>query len=105
MARSKDPFLKKISGGIGKELVIKQYEGSTVVTRYPNMKDRILSPKQIKNNEYMQLANARAKTIMANLDLSEQHRLRLNVTSNKLYAALIKDFFNAVKAGADPDTL
>jgi len=53
----------------------------------------------------MQLANARAKTIMANLDLSEQHRLRLNVTSNKLYAALIKDFFNAVKAGADPDTL
>lgn len=98
MAWSKSTFLKNFSGKIGKEFVVKQYGDTTVISAYPNMKNRKLSVKQIKNNDLMKLANIRARTIIADPKQRDEHLLRLNVTRNKLYTALIRDFFQAEKA-------
>lgn len=57
------------------------------------MSKRTLSPKQLANQEIMLEANAVAKGIMANEELSRAAQVRLNVTRNKLYTALVKEYF------------
>ena len=97
MAISKNLLLKSLSGQIGQQLVIKQYGEKTVVSKYPDMSRRKLSPKQKQVNQTMKDANYRAKKIMANDDLRSEAQVRLNVTLNKLYTALIKEFFQSSK--------
>lgn len=49
----------------------------------------------------MEEANYAAKEILADDELRNAARVRLNVTSNKLYTALIKEYFkNAREADA-----
>jgi hypothetical protein len=98
MAISKNMLLRNLSGGIGGQIVFKQYGELTVVSQYPNMSKRKLSKKQKQNNETMEEANYAAKTIMANEELRNEAQLRLNVTRNKLYTALIREYFMKVKA-------
>lgn len=93
MAISNSIFLQKLSGHIGKELVFKQYGDKTVVSKYPNMKKRKLSEKQLRNLEIMEEANYRARYIISNDALRDEAQVRLNVTRNKLYTALIKEYF------------
>lgn len=100
MATSDSLLLKFMSGQLGKELVIKRYGDKTVVSVYPDMSRRKLSPKQKKVNETMEDANYEAKRIMASEELRAEAQVRLNVTSNKLYTALIKEYFNKVKETA-----
>jgi len=92
MAINKSIFLK-LSGQLNKELVFKQYGDKTVVSKYPDMSKRTLSSKQIQVNERMENANYAAKEIMANEELRQAAQVRLNVTRNKLYTALIKEYF------------
>jgi hypothetical protein len=93
MARSKNILLKDLSGHIGKQLVIKKYGDLTVVSRFPDMSKRKLSVKQKKVNRLMANANYEAKRILASEDLRSEAQVRLNVTRNKLYTALIKEYF------------
>jgi hypothetical protein len=93
MAISENLLLKKLSGHIGRELVFKQYGDKTVVSKYPDMKKRTLSHKQLRNQEIMEEANYEAKTILANEELRNAAQVRLNVPRNKLYTALIKEYF------------
>jgi hypothetical protein len=98
MASSKSTILKSFSGGIGKQVVLKQYGDKTVLSAYPDMSKRVLSPKQLENNLLMKIANGTAKGIMKNAKKRDSEQLRLNVTRNKLYTALIRDFFQKAKA-------
>jgi hypothetical protein len=97
MASSKTIF-KNFSGKLGNQFVLKQYGDKSVLSKYPDMSKRKLSPKQKKINLLMKKANKAAKGIMANTELRNAEQLRLNVTSNKLYTALIRDFFKTALA-------
>ena len=93
MAISENLLLKKLSGHIGRQLVIKQYGDRTIISKFPDMSRRKLSKKQIRVNETMFEANAHAKKIIANERLRNEAQVRLNVPRNKLYTSLIKEYF------------
>jgi hypothetical protein len=93
MAISNSVLLKLLSGQMNKEIVFKQYGGKTIVSKYPDMSEVIFSDKQLQVQEKMAEAHYRAKGIMANEDLASAAQVRLNVTRNKLYTALIKEYF------------
>jgi hypothetical protein len=98
MAISKNILLQKLSGNIAKQIVFKQYGEKTVVSKYPDMSKRKLSAKQIRMQEIMEDANYEAKHILANEELRNEAQVRLNVTSNKLYTALIKEYFKKAQS-------
>jgi hypothetical protein len=100
MAIHNSVFLK-LSGQLNKEIVFKQYGDKVVVSAYPDMSKRKLSPKQLENQEIMYMANSVAQGIMANEELSRAAQVRLNVTRNKLYTALIREYFSNHKAQND----
>ena len=89
--------MKQLSGHIGKELVFTQYGDKTVVSKYPNMSRRVLSPAQLQVNETMAEANYEARKIIADEGLRNAAQVRLNVKRNKLYTALIKEYFKNVR--------
>jgi len=97
MAISENLLFKKLSGHIGKQIVFKQYGDKTIVSKYPDMSKRKLSPKQRRVNEIMEEANYEAKTILADEALRIAAQVRLNVTRNKLYTSLIKEYFKKVQ--------
>ena len=102
MARSTNFLTKNLSGHLDRMIVFKQYGDKTVVSKYPNMSRRKLSKKQRKVNEIMADANYEAKTILADEQLRREAQLRLNVTRNQLYRALVSEYFKnagAVKNG------
>ena len=101
MAISENILLKKLSGHLGKQIVIKQYGDKTVVSTYPDMSKRTLSPKQLVVNERMREANEEAQRIMGDEELRHVAQVRLNVTRNKLYTALIKEYFAAMKGAGE----
>lgn len=88
-----------MSGHLGKELVFKQYGNKTVVTKYPNMSNRVLSKKQLRINEIMTEANYEAKSILSNEELRNAAQVRLNTTRKRLYNALIKEYFKKAMDG------
>ncbi|RPE12793.1 hypothetical protein EGT74_04410 [Chitinophaga lutea] len=96
--------MKKLSGHVGREVVFKQYGDKTVVSKYPDMSNRTLSPKQVRNNEIMEEANYEAKRIMADEELRHAAQVRLNVTSNKLYTSLVREYFKAARAAGNDET-
>lgn len=108
MAISENLIMQKMSGHLGKLLVFKQYGDKTVVTKYPNMGNRVLSPKQLRINEIMAEANYNAKTILASEELRNAAQVRLNTTRKKLYNALVKEYFKntlaEIKPAASPET-
>jgi hypothetical protein len=82
-----------MSGHLGKEIVFKQYGDKTVVTKYPDMSKRKLTTKQKQVNETMAEANYEARRVLADKKLRDAAQVRLNVTRNKLYTALIREYF------------
>lgn len=93
MAKTDSLFFQKAFGHVGRQFVFRQYRGKTLIAKYPDMSNRVLSEKQVKNNERMIEANIAAREIMADEDLRKAAQFRLNVTSNKLYTALIREYF------------
>ncbi|THU33417.1 hypothetical protein FAM09_25025 [Niastella caeni] len=100
MASTKSLLLMKLSGQLGKELVFKQYGDKTVVSKYPDMSNQKFNAKQRLVQSTMEDANYEAKRIMADEELSKEAQVRLNVTRNKLYTALIKEYFRNIRAGS-----
>ncbi len=103
MARSENILLKMLRGQIGKQLVIKQWGNKTIVTSYPDMSNRKLSAKQKAVNEKMAEANDYARAILLNAEKTAAAQVRLNVTRNRLYTALISEYFRENKS-PDPST-
>ena|SRR5688500_1497513 len=89
--QSKNVIMNGVKGAIGKQVVFRDYGEKRVVSIYPDMSKRTLSPKQVRRNELMQEANIRVSEIKADEQLRNAAQLRLNVTSNKLHHALLKE--------------
>ena len=66
MARVSKTLLENISGGLGRQLVFKQYKDKTVVTAYPDMSKVKRSEAQKKRQSVFADAVAYAKSITGN---------------------------------------
>jgi hypothetical protein len=104
MAISENVLLKKLSGHLGKQLVFKQYGDKTIVSAYPDMSRRKLSAKQKRVNIIMREANEEAQRIMADEEQRHAAQVRLDVTSNRLYTALISEYFKAIQPAGKPSS-
>jgi hypothetical protein len=93
MAITNGIVMKNMRGAINKEIVFKQYGDKTVASKYPDMSKVVRSEKQVINNLLMKAANSVAKSILSDEKKRNDAQLRLNVTSNKLYTALIREFY------------
>ena len=85
--------MKTISWHLGSDVVIKKFRGKTIVTTYPDMSKRKLSEKQIEVNDMMFAASGYASNIIKDEKMKDAAQLRLNVTRNRLYHALVKEYF------------
>jgi hypothetical protein len=63
------------------------------------MGNRKLSTKQKEVNKTMANANYWARGIILNEELRAAAQVRLNVTRNKLYTALIREYFKNAREG------
>jgi hypothetical protein len=102
MATSKNFLMINTSGHIDKQLVFKRYGDKTVITAYPNMSKVKRSDKQKRMNDMMEAANRAAHNIMHDEKLKMEAQVRLNVTSNKLYISLVREFIQLHKDDEDP---
>jgi hypothetical protein len=91
MAISNNLFMQGVRGAIGKQLVFRVVNGKQIVSNYPDMSDRKPSTAQKKQNSRLKQANIIVKKIKADQQLRDAAQLRLNVPSNKLHHALLKE--------------
>ena len=82
-----------MKGALAKQVVFRQRDGKTIISSYPDMSNRVLSDKQMKVNETMSRANRYAKAIIRNDQKRREAQLRLDLPSNRLYTALVREFF------------
>lgn len=98
MAFVKDSFMEGVSGAIGKQIVFKRYHGKTVVSKMPDMSKRVLSEKQLEQNERMRVATIYAKYIYKTEEGKIIARIRLKLPAHKsLFHALVKEFLDQNK--------
>lgn len=95
-------LIRTINWKFGSDIVVKKFNGKTIITSYPDMSKRTLSPKQIEMNEMMQNASQYAKNVIAYEPYKKEAQVRLDVPSNRLYHALIREYFQ-VERGEKPD--
>ena|SRR5690349_1430867 len=93
MAHTRNLLMKKTSGHIDKQIVFKNYAGKTVISKYPDMSRVKRTDDQLRVNELMEAANNAAQDIIHDEKLRIEAQARLNVTRNKLYTSLIKEYF------------
>ena len=103
MAVTYNLLMSALSGGINKQIVFRRVGTKTIVSAYPDMSNRKLSPKQLRVNGLLAEANITTKAIMRDQKKRDAAILRLQVPQNKLYTALIKEYFrNALPEGKIP---
>jgi hypothetical protein len=98
MAISKNLLMQGTSGTIDKLVVFRNYGDKLVVSGYPDMSKRKLSDKQKKQNQLMVDANEYAQDVVADEKAKNEAQVRLDVPRNKLYRALVKEYFATQKA-------
>jgi hypothetical protein len=91
MTRNDALIEKSVAGSMGKEVIIREIRGKIVVTDKPKFKERILSQKQELVTEFMAFANQLVKVIMSQESLRNAAQIRLNVTRERLYTALVSE--------------
>lgn len=92
------------TGALGKQVVFRQLHGQTVSSAYPDMSNRVLTAKQLKINELMKEANIHARLILTDEQSRHAAQVRLDVPRNKLYTALIKEYYKDNYQAADAET-
>jgi ribosomal protein L9 len=86
-------LIKTVTSGFGGNVTVRKRNGKTEVISCADMSKRILSEKQIEVNQTMKMASRYAKDQIAKEKSKKEAQLRLNVSSNKLYHALVKEYF------------
>jgi predicted nucleotidyltransferase len=86
-----NPLLEGVSGKM-KNLVVKQYEDKTVLSAVPDMSRRELTGKQKEANLKMKMAIICAKAVTANPRQKQRACELLQVTPNKVFRAVVKQF-------------
>lgn len=84
---------KAVAGAMGKEVIIREIRGKIVVTDKPDFKKRILSEKQELVTEFMATANNYAKAIISLEKLRNAAQIRLNLTRERIYTALVSEYW------------
>lgn len=86
-----NPLLEGVSGKM-KNLVVKQYGDKTVLSAVPDMSRRKLTEKQKEANVKMKMAIICAKAITTNPREKQRACELLQVTPNKVFRAVVKQF-------------
>jgi hypothetical protein len=86
-------LLQTLTNQYGGRLSIRRRGGRIEVIRSADMSKRVLSEKQIEMNDMMDAASGYAKNVIANSELKQAAQIRLNVSSNRLYHALVGEYF------------
>jgi hypothetical protein len=97
MAITNNLIMEGATGAIDKQIVLRRVGNKTIISAYPDMSNRKLSAKQKQMNQLMKEANDAAKQIIANDEQRNAAQVRLNVARNRLYTALIKEYFQTVR--------
>ena len=99
MARAGNRSLfKDVKGHIGKEIVLKQYEFGTVISKYPDMSRVKRSALQKKYQGDFAAAVAYAQAIIRNPQKKAAFQKKLK-KGQRVYNAAIKEFFKKQKSG------
>ena len=93
---SKDSPLQGARGGIGKQVVVKQYKDKTVVTAYPDMSKVVPSAKQLEQRQVMKEATAYALRIIRDPKQKALYAQKLQPGAS-VYHAAKKEFFEQLK--------
>jgi hypothetical protein len=96
--RPKDSPLDGARGGLGQELVIKQYDYGTVVTKYPDMSRVVRTPAQEAGNQLFKEAVAYAKQLVRDPQRKAAFAASLR-PGKQVYQAAIRWYMEQVKAG------
>jgi hypothetical protein len=105
MARIKNnPLVMGASGKVAGDIVYKTYYDKTVISKVPDMSNRVLSEKQKVWNERMVDANAYAQSFYTSEEDKLKARIRLKLPPHKsLYHALIKEWMDKCKTGTQEE--
>lgn len=80
------------ASGTADSIVYKKYYDKTVMSKKPDMSNRVLSEKQIESNERMKLALTYAKMNYSTEESKIHARIRLKVPTHKsVFHALVKE--------------
>ena len=91
MAISNNPIMHGVRGTIGKQVVFRIVGGKQIISAYPNMSKVKRSASQKKQNDRMTVVNEIVADIKADPEQRIAALLRLDVPSNKLHHALVKE--------------
>ena len=97
--RKNDLLLSDIHGQLGKQLVVKQYDYGTVVTKYPDMSRVKRTSRQKQNNGRFKEAVLYAQSIIRNPDkraayVKKLARSKKTKATRSVYHAAISEFLN-----------
>jgi len=99
MARMKNnPLVKGASGKVAGDIVYKTYYDKTVLSKVPDMSNRVLSKKQIECNHRLSAANSYAGWFYESEERKIKARIRLKLPQHKsLFHALVKEYMEKSK--------
>jgi hypothetical protein len=98
MARTKNTLLSQVSGTFGGDVVFKKYYDKTVISKKPDMSNRVLSPKQVEWNMRMKKALAYVGHYYAIEEERIRARIRLKLPAHKsLFHAMVKEHLDRYK--------
>ena len=93
MAKTKNILTAGWTGALDKQIVFRQRNGETIVSKYPDMSKRKLTQKQLQVNKTMKDANHYVRRVLLDERSRNEAQVRLNVPRNRLYNALIKEYY------------
>ena len=91
-----NPILHKISGQIGKQIVLKQYGDKTVVTQYPHMRRMKPSPLQKYRRNVFKEAVAYARSINCDRLLKNEYLKKIK-PGESVYHYALKEYLKKNK--------
>jgi hypothetical protein len=85
-----------LKGSVGKQLVFRQWEGKTIVSKFPKSRTGNPTPAQAEITEKFQLASRYAKSVLsnANQSLAQAYATALKPRQN-VYSRALEDFLSA----------
>jgi hypothetical protein len=86
-------LIQTLTATYGGKVTLRKRRGKTEIIARADMSKRKLSDKQIEVNDIMAAASAYAKSHLENEKYKAEAQVRLNVSSNRLYHALVKEYF------------
>jgi hypothetical protein len=92
MAKTDSTLFQRARGTVAGDVVFKRYYDKTVISKKPDMSNRVLSDKQKDWQGRMALATAYAKDICSTEERKLKETIRLKVPAHKsVFRALIKE--------------